>query len=50
VQSNGIALVFHRQAQHTARQHRGIANRLERQPRFVESGCFLQNRIYEYAP
>ena len=41
VQSGGIALAFHRQAQHRARQlvrfHSFVADRLERQPRFVES-------------
>src|SRR5262249_45242105 len=41
VQSGGIALAFHRQAPHRARQlvrfHSFVADRLERQPRFVES-------------
>jgi hypothetical protein len=41
VQSGRIALAFHRQAQHRARQlvrfHSFVADRLERQPRFVES-------------
>src|SRR5215831_8825643 len=41
LQSNGIALAFHRHAQYRARQlvrfHGFIADELEGQPRFVES-------------
>ena len=41
MQSHGVALAFHGEPQNAARQlvrlHRGIADRLERQPRFVES-------------
>jgi len=41
MQSHWVALAFHGEPQDAARQlvrlHRGIADRLERQPRFVES-------------
>src|ERR1700751_2445225 len=41
MQSHGVTLAFHGEPQDAARQldrlHRGIADRLERQPRFVES-------------
>src|SRR5580700_7621007 len=41
MQSHGVTLAFHGEPQDAARQlvrlHRGIAHRLERQPRFVES-------------
>ena len=48
-QSNGIALAFHRQTQYSASQliglHGSIADRLERQPRFVERRLQKHQRL-----